>query len=177
LQWYQQGNLVLIILIVCIPFSSDPPGIEILSIISQNDKGLSHKLLSRFVEPPIRHTDRIEVIITEAKHITSLVDEDSLIQHLSKAFQTEKTVRNASIFLSYFSSNRNITDISFFVQSLQFCICTKNELVRTSGIIGLSNTFFEQKILKLKSTFLVKALNILFHQRCLVSPFSNSFLV
>jgi hypothetical protein len=59
------------------------------------------------------------VIITGAKHITAVFDEDSLIQHLSKAFQTKKTVQNPSIFLSYFSSNHNISNISFFVQSLQ----------------------------------------------------------
>lgn len=128
--------------------SKDPIGVEILSTIAATDVELCEKLTKKFFDIPLINSDHVEVIVSAARKLSSVVSEDFLINLIETGMKTDKPRRNSSIFLLYLVNHivGQSTDTSlkvpkrlwFCTRTLLFCCGAENGVVRTCGFIGLN---------------------------------------
>lgn len=125
--------------------SKDPMGIEILSTIAKTDVNLCEQLTAKFFEVPLINTEHVEVVVSGARKLSKIVQEDFLVSHIEKGMKNDKSRRNSAIFLLYFvDSFLNSAELRiprrlwFCTRTLLFCCGAENGVVRTSGLIGLN---------------------------------------
>ncbi|EAX95411.1 hypothetical protein TVAG_461850 [Trichomonas vaginalis G3] len=119
-------------------FSIDSYGIEILSVISKNNKDLSMRIVECLFNPPLISTERVEVIISGAKSLVEIIDDEKFfLKKIDDGLKQERSRRNSSIFLLYLVNHKIPENLWYVTRSLLFCSGAENGVVRTAGILGL----------------------------------------
>lgn len=132
--------------------SKDPIGVEILSTIAARDVELCEKLTKQFFDIPLINTEHVEVVVSGANKLSTVVSEDFLIDLIETGMKSDKSRRNSSIFLLYLVNHivvHTSTEDSlklpkrlwFCVRTLLFCCGAENGVVRTAGFLGLNTIY------------------------------------